>query len=200
MSGDVKVLGLVGSLRRGSVNLQLLDAVRTGPPNGLVIDRFDRLKDIPPFDEDDEDAVPNVVDELRARIRAAPAVLIATPEYNGSIPGQLKNAIDWASRPFATSALRGKHVAVIGTSPSPGGARTAIADARRILSRAGASVIDETASFPRVFTHLDRAGNLDTAQVSARIAPVIAAVLAVIRPAVDERGDNDRLTTAGRLS
>lgn len=70
MSGDVKVLGLVGSLRRGSVNLQLLDAVRAGPPNGLVIDRFDRLKDIPPFDEDDEDAVPNAVDELRARIRA----------------------------------------------------------------------------------------------------------------------------------
>ena len=80
MSGDVKVLGLVGRLRRGSVNLQLLDAVRAGPPNGLVIDRFDRLKDIPPFDEDDEDAVPNAVDELRARIRGAPAVLIATPE------------------------------------------------------------------------------------------------------------------------
>lgn len=182
MNDDVRVLGLVGSLRRGSVNKRLMDAAGDLLGSGSTVDVFDHLKDIPPFDEDDEAVVPRAVEELRARIAIADAVLVVTPEYNGSVPGQLKNAIDWASRPFATSVLRGKHIAVIGASPSPGGARTAIADAQRILSRAGATVIPETTFVPRVFEHLDHTGALNGYDVRTSIANVTSALLAAARP------------------
>jgi chromate reductase, NAD(P)H dehydrogenase (quinone) len=115
MNGIVRVLGIPGSLRKASYNRAALHAARELAPADAVLEIFD-LEEIPPFSEDGEHALPTRVVELKARIREADAILIATPEYNFSIPGVLKNAIDWASRPHGDSAWAGKPVAVMGAS------------------------------------------------------------------------------------
>jgi chromate reductase len=138
----MKVLGLSGSLRAGSHNSRLLRAAAELLPAGAELVEFDGLKAIPPFDEDDEALGHEAVDALRAAIMEADAVLLATPEYNHSIPGQLKNALDWISRPIAESPLRGKPAAVVGTSSGLFGAVWAQAEARKVLSALGADVLD----------------------------------------------------------
>lgn len=140
----MRVLAISGSLRRDSHNSALLRAAAELLPAGVELVPFDGLKAIPPFDQDDEEAgpAPASVAALRAAIAAADAVLVATPEYNSSIPGALKNALDWASRPVATNALRGKPVAVVGASTGMFGAVWAQAETRKVLSAIGARVID----------------------------------------------------------
>ena len=138
----MRVLGISGSLRRDSHNTELLRAAATLLPSGVEFHLHDGLKDIPAYDADDEHAAPPAVQRLRDEIEAADMVLIATPEYNHSIPGALKNAVDWASRPFTTAALRNKPAAVIGTSTGMFGAVWAQAELRKSLAAAGARVID----------------------------------------------------------
>src|SRR5271156_1924484 len=138
----MRVLGISGSLRRDSYNQQLLRAAAKLLPPEAELVVFDGLKAIPPFDEDDEDARAAAVTGWREAIADADALLFATPEYNSSIPGQLKNAIDWASRPIATAALRNKPSAVIGASTGMFGAVWAQAELRKVLAAAGARVID----------------------------------------------------------
>ena len=138
----MRVLGISGSLRADSHNRRLL-RVAAGllPPEAeLVV--FEGLKAIPPFDEDNESAPGIAVRSWQGAITAADALLFATPEYNSSIPGQLKNAIDWASRPIATAALRNKPSAVIGASTGMFGAVWAQAELRKALAAAGARVVD----------------------------------------------------------
>ena len=125
----MKVLGLSGSLRAGSHNSKLLRAAGDLLPPEAELVEFDGLKAIPPFDEDDEHARPDAVQALFDAIASADAVLVATPEYNHSIPGQLKNALDWLSRPLADSPLRNKPTAVVGTSTGLFGAVWAQAEA-----------------------------------------------------------------------
>lgn len=155
-----RILGIPGSLRRESRNRELLYAAARTLPPGIEVLVFERLNEVPPFNEDDESDPPSAVVSLRAQIAEADAVLIATPEYNGSLPGQLKNALDWASRPYATNVLRGKPVAVIGASPSPGGTAHANADARRILARIGANVSDQALLVPHALGQLRADGTL----------------------------------------
>jgi chromate reductase len=112
---DVKILGIPGSLRRASFNRLALEAARWLLPEGSTLDIFG-LEDIPPYNQDHEKQPPARVVELKVRVRAADAILFATPEYNYSVPGVLKNAIDWASRPYGDSAWQGKPVAVMGAS------------------------------------------------------------------------------------
>jgi chromate reductase, NAD(P)H dehydrogenase (quinone) len=138
----MKVLGVAGSLRRDSHNRKLLRAAGSLLPPGVQFNEYERLKLIPPFDEDDELAPPEAVTDWRVAIDEADAVLFATPEYNSSIPGQLKNAIDWASRPFSDTVLRNKPVAVIGASTGSFGAVWSQAELRKALGAAGARVID----------------------------------------------------------
>jgi chromate reductase len=114
---EIRVLGLSGSLRRGSYNTAALRAAQELAPPGITIEFFEGLRDIPPYDDDQRQAgYPPVVEGLRTRIRAADALLIATPEYNYSVPGVLKNAIDWASRP-PDQPFDGKPIAIMGASP-----------------------------------------------------------------------------------
>jgi chromate reductase len=139
----MRVLGISGSLRRGSLNSALLRAAAERLPAGVELVEFDRLGEVPPYDEDVEvGATPAVVEELREEVRGADAILIATPEYNHSIPGQLKNALDWVSRPAGRSALNGKPAAVIGTSTGMFGAVWAQAELRKVLGAMGGRVVE----------------------------------------------------------
>jgi len=138
----MRVLGLSGSLRRDSHNTRLLRGAATLLPSGVELEVFDRLAEIPPYNEDEELGAPPAVAALRAAIAEADAVLVATPEYNASLPGQLKNALDWVSRPIASTPLRGKPAAVVGASTGLFGAVWAQAEARKVLSTIGARVID----------------------------------------------------------
>ena len=115
MSQAIRILGIIGSLRRASYNRAALRAAMHLMPQHAALDSFE-LDDIPGFNQDEEQNPPPKVIELKRRIRAADAILIVTPEYNYSIPGVLKNAIDWASRPYGDSAWNGKPVAVMGAS------------------------------------------------------------------------------------
>ena len=136
------ILGIAGSLRAGSHNTQLLRLAAEELPEGVELVVFDGLAEIPAFDQDLEDLAPDAVDALKAAIAEADAVLIATPEYNGSIPGALKNALDWVSRPIAGSPIRRKPVAVIGASTSAFGAVWAQRELKKVLGVMGARVLD----------------------------------------------------------
>ncbi|HXR32014.1 MAG TPA: NADPH-dependent FMN reductase [Solirubrobacterales bacterium] len=139
----MRVLGISGSLRRNSLNTALLRTVAERLPAGVDMVTFDRLGEIPPFNEDMEtEPAPGPVWELREAIRSANAVLIATPEYNHSLPGQLKNALDWASRPAGQSALTGKPVAAIGATKSMFGGVWSQAELRKVLAAMGGRVIE----------------------------------------------------------
>lgn len=115
MDKPLTILGIAGSLRKGSYNRAALRAAQQLAPEGAKIEIFD-LDGIPSFNQDEERHLPPAVAELKRRVREADAILLVTPEYNYSIPGVLKNAIDWASRPYGESAWNGKPVAVMGAS------------------------------------------------------------------------------------
>lgn len=136
------ILGIAGSFRAGSHNMQLLRLAAEELPDGVELVVFDGLAEIPAFDQDLEDLSPDAVDRLKAAIADADAVLIATPEYNASIPGALKNALDWVSRPLAASPIRTKPVAVIGASTSAFGAVWAQRELKKVLGVMGARVLD----------------------------------------------------------
>lgn len=139
----MRVLGIAGSLRRDSYNHALLRPAAERLPAGAELVEFDRLREIPPYDADLEALeTPAAVDELRQAMHEADAVLIATPEYNHSIPGVLKNALDWASRPAGQSALTGTPAAVIGASTGMFGAVWAQAETRKVLSALGGRVVE----------------------------------------------------------
>jgi chromate reductase len=158
----MRVLGISGSLRRDSHNTKLLRAAgEFVEEQGAEFEVFDGLKAIPPYDEDDDlGDGPAAVARFRAAIAGADAVLFATPEYNSSIPGVLKNAVDWASRPLATNPLRNKTVAVIGASTGMFGAVWAQAELRKVLGAAGARVTEVELAVGHAHEHLDAAGRL----------------------------------------
>src|SRR3569623_1254702 len=138
----MRILGIAGSLRRGSHNRKLLRAAGTLLPPGVELVEWDGLAGLPAFDEDLEPTPPEAVLEFFAAIEAADALLMATPEYNASLPGALKNAIDWASRPFPENVLRHKPTAVIGASTGLFGAVWAQAEVRKTMQASGAHVLE----------------------------------------------------------
>ena len=140
----MKVLAVSGSLRAGSYNTRLLRAAAEAAPEGVELELWDGIGDLPFYSEDAEnEPLPASVERLRRDWAGADAILFATPEYNGSVPGGLKNAIDWASRPRGAGALLNKTVAVVGASTGQFGAMWAQQDLRRILGIAGARVVGE---------------------------------------------------------
>jgi chromate reductase, NAD(P)H dehydrogenase (quinone) len=156
----VRVLGISGSLRRDSHNTKLLRAAgELVEQHGAEFEVFDGLKAIPPYDQDDDIGPgPPAVVRFKEAIAGADALLFATPEYNSSIPGALKNAVDWASRPPAASPLRNKPVAVIGASTGMFGAVWAQAELRKVLGSTGARVTEVELAVGHAHEHLDRAG------------------------------------------
>lgn len=139
----MRILGIAGSLRQGSHNRKLLRAATLTVPSGVELVAWEGLADIPAFDEDLETTPPPVVQAFLDDVRAADAVLIATPEYNASLPGALKNALDWASRPFPDNVLKDKPAAVVGASTGLFGAVWAQAEVRKVLKATGAHVLED---------------------------------------------------------
>ena len=141
---DVKVLVLVGSLRAASLNRQLAQVASETAPAGVSLQLFDRLGELPFYNEDEDgDAVAEAVEALRLAAAEADAALVVTPEYNGSIPGVLKNAIDWLSRPYGNGALNGKPLAVIGTALGQFGGVWAHDETRKSFGIAGPKVVED---------------------------------------------------------
>jgi chromate reductase len=180
----VRILGISGSLRRDSHNTGLLRAAAIVLPPGAELELFDGLAAVPPYDEDAD--VPGVepVDTLRERIAEADALLIATPEYNASIPGVLKNAVDWASRPFPDNALRDKPVAVIGASTGLFGAVWAQAELRKVLHHAGARVVDRELPIGMAAHAFAADGALADPEQERRLAEVLGALACEVPVAV----------------
>jgi chromate reductase len=175
----MRILAISGSLRRESYNRRLLLAARCQLRPAFRVDLWEGLHAVPAFDEDREAGpTPPAVAALRGSIQVADAVLIATPEYNGSIPGALKNALDWASRPYASNGLRGKPVAVIGASPSPRGAKAAQHDLRKVLRVIGAEVVDAELAVASVHQHFDDHGVVRGEQLLNQLREVVTRLVA----------------------
>jgi chromate reductase len=182
-----RILGISGSLRRDSHNTSLLRAAAeaAGPDIEFVV--YDGLKQIPPYDEDDDvHPRPESVARLNEAIAAADAVFFSTPEYNSSIPGQLKNAIDWVSRPVATNALRNKPVAVVGASTGGFGAVWAQAELRKVLAAVGARVLDLELPVPHAHTRFEDGGLTDD-EIRTRLEEAIEALADAARAREDQR-------------
>jgi chromate reductase, NAD(P)H dehydrogenase (quinone) len=185
----VKVLGISGSLRSGSYNRQLLRAAEELLPAEVDFAVYDGLKDVPPFDEDDDfEPAPAAVTALRRAIGEADAVLIATPEYNSSVPGVLKNALDWVSRPIATNTLRNKPVAVVGANTGAFGAVWAQAELRKVLAAIGARVVDGEVAVGHAPTRFAEDGRLEDEQLEEQLQETIDALLAEAEVRASDRG------------
>jgi chromate reductase len=179
----MKILAIAGSLRRESHNRRLLIAAGKLLPPDLGFELFEDLKAVPPYDEDDDlEPAPPAVSRLRAAIASADALLIATPEYNSSIPGQLKNALDWASRPIASSVLRNKPVAVVGASTGAFGAVWSQAELRKILAATGARVLDVELAVGHAAERFDKQGRLADAGVREQLEETLDALLGATQP------------------
>jgi chromate reductase len=178
----MKVLGLSGSLRAGSHNSKLLRAAGELLPPDIELVEFDGLKAIPPFDEDDEGARPDAVHALHTAIAESDMVLVATPEYNHSIPGQLKNALDWMSRPLAESPLRNKPTAGVGASTGLFGAVWAQAEARKVLAAVGARVIDRELPVGLAGDAFEPDGSLADADLALALGGILAELAGEARP------------------
>lgn len=180
----MRVLGISGSLRSGSYNTRLLRTARALLPQGAELEVWDGLKAVPPYDEDDDgERAPAAVTALRAAVAGADAVLIATPEYNGSIPGQLKNALDWVSRPWATNALRNKPVAVSGASTGAFGAVWAQEELRKVLSTIGARVVGAPLAVGQVADRLPVDGELRDDAVREQLRELVDLLVWEAKPA-----------------
>jgi chromate reductase len=180
----MRVLGISGSLRRDSHNTALLrHAGELFEAEGAEFEIYDGLRDIPPYDEDDDvEGGPEAVARIRAAVAEADAVFFTTPEYNSSIPGVLKNAIDWLSRPLATNSLRNKPVAVIGASTGMFGAVWAQAELRKVLGATGSRVAEGEVAIGHAHTRFED-GRLNDPNLEEEVREVVHLLLATAQPA-----------------
>jgi chromate reductase len=178
----MKILGISGSLRGGSYNTSLLRAAAELVSGNVELELWDGLKAVPPYDEDDDtEEAPAGVADLRAALAGADAVLFSTPEYNGSVPGQLKNALDWASRPLATNPLRNKPVAVVGASTGAFGAVWSQAQLRKVLATIGARVLAGEVACRNAAASFDEDGRLLDDRVRDELAGLVAELVDAVR-------------------
>lgn len=183
----MRVLGISGSLRRASYNTQLLRAAAAELPPDTDLVIFEQLGAVPPYSEDDDGgSPPSGAQALRTAIERADAVLIATPEYNSSVPGQLKNVLDWASRPYPNNVLRAKPVTVIGASTGIFGAVWAQAEVRKVLTAIGARVLEDEVSVGQVHDAFASDGSLHDPRLRALLADALANLVETTRALGDQ--------------
>jgi chromate reductase len=180
MSGvdvHVKIAAIAGSIRARSWARSLLAATADQLPSNVRLTVWEGLESVPPFNEDLEGGTaPFGVADLRQLIETSDAVLIVTPEYNMSIPGVLKNALDWVSRPYGQSTLIGKPVAVVGTSPLPSGGASALSDVGKLVTLIGAHVVESDLAIGSVHTRFDEEGRISDPELAVRIGQLLADV------------------------
>ena len=187
---DTSILVLVGSLRAGSINRQLAEAAIGVAPEGVALTIFEGLADIPFYNEDIdiEGSVPAAAVAYREAVAAADAVLVITPEHNATIPAVLKNAIDWASRPFGASSISGKPVAAIGSAYGQFGGVWAQDEARKSFTIAGASVLEDVKlSVPGSIVRFAELHPKDDAEVVAQLETVVRDVVAAAAAATSQK-------------
>ncbi len=178
---DIRILGIVGSLRRDSYNLLALRAAQQMVPHGAVLELID-LRGIPVFNQDKEKTPPTPVLELKRRVQAADGILFATPEYNYSIPGGLKNAIDWISRPYGESAWRGKPTAVMGASIGGGGTSHAQVHLRQVLVGLNMQLVtDVDVMIGNATQRFDEDGKLTDVATRQSIATLLESLVHLVR-------------------
>ncbi|HUP32407.1 MAG TPA: NAD(P)H-dependent oxidoreductase [Gaiellaceae bacterium] len=178
----MRILAISGSLRTGSHNTDLLRAAAAAAPDGVELELYDGLKEIPPYDADDDvpGAQPDAVLRFKEALEEADAVLISTPEYNSSVPGVLKNALDWASRPLVESPVRNKPVAVLSSSTGMFGGVWAAAETRKVLGALGARALEDTVAVAKADERL-------TDGVDAELLGELCAVVDALAAAVATR-------------
>lgn len=178
---NIKILGIAGSLRKASFNRAALKAAQGLVPAGATLETFD-LPDLPGFNQDNEKSPPAAVTDMKAKIRAADAILIVTPEYNYSIPGVLKNAIDWAARPYGDSAWKGKPVAVMGASVGALGTARAQYHLRQCLVFLDMPVVNQPeVMISAAATKFDQSGNLTDATAKELIGKLLTSLCDLTR-------------------
>ena len=176
-----KVLAISGSLRGDSFNAKLLQNAVDLFGADIEVEFLQGMRDVPPYDEDDDHGGgPEAVRALRAAFAGADAVFIATPEYNSSIPGHLKNALDWVSRPLATNPLRNKPALVVGASTGAFGAVWAQAELRKVLAAIGARVVDAELAVGHVPTRFDEDGTLTDEDLCEQLGEVVDALVSAV--------------------
>ena len=175
----MKILAISGSLRQGSHNTDLLRGAAAAAPDGVDVELYHGLKDIPPYDADDDvpGDQPLAVRHLKDALDSADAILIATPEYNSSIPGVLKNALDWASRPLAASPVRNKPVAVLSSSTGMFGGVWAAAETRKVMGALGARTLDDSVAVAKAE---DRLANGVDAELLLELRTVVDALATAV--------------------
>jgi chromate reductase len=177
MEEPVKILGFVGSLRKGSYNKALMRAALELLPEDATLEVFD-LEGIPPFNQDMENQPPQIVRDLNAKIKDADALLIASPEYNYSIPGVLKNAIDWASRPYLDKVFNGKPVALVSASVGRlGGARAQYHLRQSFVLLNMYPINHPEVMLPSANQHVDEKGNLTNEETRKLIRELLKALV-----------------------
>lgn len=177
MSEVIRIAGIAGSLRKGSYNKWALQAARKFVPDGSSMDILD-LEGIPGFNQDLEQAFPTPAREFKLKVKAADAILIVTPEYNYSIPGVLKNAVDWASRPYGDSAWNGKPVAIMGASPAMLGTARAQYHLRQIFVFLNMFPLNQPeVMIANAAEKFDEQGNLKDPQTEQKIKELLEALV-----------------------
>ena len=177
MAINVKILGIAGSLRKASFNKTALREAQKLVPAGASLDIFELDGNLPGFNQDDEKNPPANIVELKAKIRAADAILFVTPEYNYSIPGALKNAIDWASRPYGDSAWTGKPVAVMGAATGAIGTARAQYHLRQCFVFLDMDPVNQPEVMINAGKSFDQQGNLTDQQTKELIGKLLAALV-----------------------
>lgn len=184
---STRILALVGSLRAGSYNRQLAEAAVKHAPDDVDVEIYDGLAEVPFYNEDlDRPAAdpPAAAEALRAAAAGADALLLVTPEYNGTFPAVLKNAIDWLSRPYRGAMIAAKPVAVIGTAASRYGGSWAHRDARKTVRIAGGTVLDDiTFSVPHAPTRFATTHPACDSEVATALPAILIALAAAVRAA-----------------
>lgn len=177
----MRILAIAGSLRADSHNARLLRHLAGQAPAGVEVEIWEGLRSIPPYDEDDDvQPAPPAVAALREAVAAADGLLFATPEYNSSIPGVLKNAVDWVSRPRDDTPFQNKPAAVVGASTGAFGAVWAQAELRKVLASAGARVVDNGLALSKVHDAFDADGSLISEADHAGCSVVLGALIELI--------------------
>jgi NAD(P)H-dependent FMN reductase len=186
---STRILVLVGSLRSGSDNRRLAEAAAKLAPSGVSVEIFERLADVALYNEDfDQPGAVPAADRLRAEVQSADALLLVTPEYNGTMSAALKNAIDWISRPFGAGAITGKPLAVIGTSHGQYGGVWAHDDARKSARIAGGNVLDElTLSVPAAHTRFASIHPVDDEEIAMTMPEILTRLAAAAQSQDDQR-------------